>query len=148
MVFYWRNLAYPRNYEILVSKTGHRWSLLKRNLDARNGTDTLTPTENTKTMKHVVTFPDTVDQYQLIRVRIPKGSDYFAKYDQYDFMQLHEFKLFPKTIPEPPEISRKNNFDTRQSTRKTDRFFFRKMRRWLLSNGNRTYSLDSFLIDD
>lgn len=106
-VFYWRDLAYPRDYEIHGSRTGAYWTPIRANLDADNGTHTLTPTGNTKAMKHVVTVPDTAHQYQLIRVRIPKGSDYYAKYSAYDFVQLHEFKLFPDSIPEPGETDRK-----------------------------------------
>lgn len=100
-VFYWQDLAFPRRYEIEGSQTGRHWTTLKSRLDAGNGTHTLTPIKNTKSMKHVVTFPDTVPEYQFIRVTIPQGANYFTKYDVYEFVQLIEFKLFPDNIPHP-----------------------------------------------
>lgn len=100
-VFYWRDIAFPREYEILGSRNGHDWIRLAGDLNAENGTHTLSPIENMKVFEQTVNLPDTVPSVQFIKIQIPKGASYYGKYDSYDFVQLLEFKLFPAQVPTP-----------------------------------------------
>lgn len=93
-VLYWRDLAYPEQYSLYGSKTGRRWDLLAKTLNA--GTGKHMRKGGILSYRQVVDF-DTDELYQYIRVEIPKGADYYAKYPQYKFVQLQEFKLFPRS---------------------------------------------------
>lgn len=99
-VFYWRDLAYPRHYKIYGSKLKQKWTPLAVNLNAEDGQHELTPIGNMKAWKQTVDLPDTAPEVQFIKVVIPEESDYFGKYDSYNFVQLFEFKLFPHESPD------------------------------------------------
>lgn len=93
-VLYWRDLAYPEKYSIHGSRTGRKWDVLARNLNAAKGKHTRKG--GILSYRQVVEF-DTDRAYQFIRVEIPKGAPYYGKYPQYKFVQLQEFKLFPRS---------------------------------------------------
>ncbi len=93
-VFIWRRYAYPKKYRILGSKSGVYWEILAGDLNAADGEKVRKG--GIPSIKHVISLNGIEEDYQFIKVEIPKGAPYHVRYSSYNFVQLQEFKLFPK----------------------------------------------------
>jgi hypothetical protein len=119
---YWRDLAYPKEYEIWGSKFKRNWVKLADDINAADGEHELTPIGNMKAYINTVHFPDTAPEIQFVKLRIPKGASYYGHFPSYNFVQLFEFKIFPDDVSRPgPEILREDPTSSSASTNRDNR---------------------------
>jgi hypothetical protein len=95
IVFAWRDIAFPKEYHILASEDGEEWEVLASNLDAGEG-EKIRTEGGMPALCHKVKFPFLFKSFRYIQVLIEKGADYYVKYPQYKFVQILNFKVFPK----------------------------------------------------
>lgn len=88
---YWRKLAYPEDYSILVSSDKVNWKTVAKGLDAGKGAFSRSDAGDPM---QIVSVPvkDTPGRY--VKVYIKKGSSFFHKHSDWNFVQLMEVKVF------------------------------------------------------
>jgi hypothetical protein len=92
VLFWWTN-AYPERYRITASKLKRNWDVLADELNAGNG-DKVQP-GGLPSIRQIIR-PGKNASYRYIRIEIPKGSPYYTKYDEHNFVGLVELKVFPR----------------------------------------------------
>jgi len=88
---YWRKLAYPENYSVLVSSDNKDWKVVAEGLNAADGAFSRSDAGDPMQV-HSVSAKDVNGRY--IKVHIKKGSPFFHKHSNWDFVQLMEVKVF------------------------------------------------------
>ncbi len=88
---YWRRLAYPESYSILVSKDNASWTTLASNLNAGDGAFSRSDTGDPM---QIVATPAGDVSARYVKVFIKKDSPFFHKHFDWDFVQLMEVKVF------------------------------------------------------
>lgn len=96
VVIFWRNIARPGSYRIQASKLGQEWSTLAT---MSAGDTSLIKRSGMGLARHSIPLASGNEDYRYIRVLIPKDSPYHVKYNGDQFVQVFEFKLFPRYKP-------------------------------------------------
>jgi|GEM_PF-1435861 len=91
IISYWRKLAYPEDFTVMVSEDGKSWSTVKRGLNAGDGAFSRSDAGDPMV---VLNTPASGKKARYIQIFIPKGSAFFHKHDEWNFVQLMEVKVF------------------------------------------------------
>ncbi|HNW93208.1 MAG TPA: discoidin domain-containing protein [bacterium] len=91
VVTVWRRLAYPQAFRLLGSSDGINWELIEWNINAADGVEARSRTGDPL---YVVTTPVQGARYRYIKAMLTKGSRYFVKHAEWNFVQLVEMKVF------------------------------------------------------
>jgi hypothetical protein len=91
IVSYWRALAYPESFRVLVSEDNNRWTEVSSKQNAGEGAFARSDTGDPMRVVNS-TLKDINARY--IELLIDKGSPFFAKHAEWDFVQLMEVEVF------------------------------------------------------
>jgi len=110
VVIYWFAFASPRQYEIQGSVYGEKWRKLAGDLNA--GTGERLKKGGIDSLKHKIHLNEE-KEFQYIRVFIPAGAPYYKRYPQWEYVQIQEFKLFPKKFSRGGDLNLNHPVDSR-----------------------------------
>lgn len=97
--FLWRAHAYPESYNIQLFAEEDTPVHVIEGLNAGEGEEVYS--DGGMPSRHQVVELDEVEEpIRLIRVEIPLGAPYHQFFPQYDFVQILDFKVFPRELPE------------------------------------------------
>lgn len=88
---YWRKLAYPENYSVLVSADNANWAPVAENVNAADGSFSRSDTGDPM---QVVSTPANAVTARYIKILIKQGSAFFHKHMNWNFVQLMEVRVF------------------------------------------------------
>lgn len=91
VVAYWRSLAYSQNYAIKVSLNDIDWTTIGRGISGDAGLDDRSDTGDP--MKIVCTTCNGIEA-RYVQLFIAKGSAYYHKHEEWQFVQLMELKVY------------------------------------------------------
>jgi hypothetical protein len=89
IVSFWRKLAYPESLTVQVSDNNTTWTTVAENVNCGNGVYARTDQGDPMV---AVNSPASSARY--IKLLVKKGSQYFHKHSDWDFVQLMEVKAF------------------------------------------------------
>jgi hypothetical protein len=89
IVSYWRKLAYPESLTVQVSDDNATWTTVADNVNCGNGVYSYSEDGDPLI---VVNSPASPARY--IKLLVKKGSQFFHKHSEWDFVQLMEVKAF------------------------------------------------------
>jgi len=88
---YWRKLAYPENYSVLLSQDNVSWTAAAEGLNAGSGA--FSRSDSGDPMQ-VISVPLSNTSARYVKVLIKQGSPFFHKHTGWNFVQLMEVKVF------------------------------------------------------
>jgi hypothetical protein len=91
IISYWRSLAYPENFCVRLSKDKLNWSEVRSDIDAGRGA--FARSDAGDPMRVVNTLLGGM-QARYLQILIKKGSPYYVKHSDWDFVQLMEVEVF------------------------------------------------------
>jgi len=92
---YWRQLCYPQKFSLHLSLNRENWYDLGDTFDAAAGRVARSASGD-PLYEHVAGAGNRIARY--IRLTVPKGAPYYARFPSYNFVQIFELKVYP---PEP-----------------------------------------------
>lgn len=90
----WRQLAYPRAFAAYGSADGRRWERVAAGLNPETGASGYSVPGGTPW--YALTVPLGGKTFRWLKLVVPQGSDYYAKHEQWHFVQLLELKVYPR----------------------------------------------------
>jgi hypothetical protein len=93
IVSYWRALAYPESFSVLISNDQENWIEVSKKINAGEGAFARSDAGDPM---RVVNTPSDGTKVRYVQVFIEKNSPYFVKHANWDFVQLMEVQVFPK----------------------------------------------------
>ena len=88
---YWRRIAYPLNFTLKGSLDGDRWYGFGDQF-TESGSAAVSETGDPM-IEHLAAIGQYAIRY--VRMEVPKGAAIFKKFDNYNFVQLFEVKVYP-----------------------------------------------------
>ena len=92
IITYWRALAYPHFYFISFSNDNIKWEKLKKVVNLKKQKSTHIKGSGIPLIIGETDIKNIKTRY--VKIFIPKGTPYYKKYSQYNFLQLIELKIY------------------------------------------------------
>jgi len=88
---YWRKLAYPESYSVMVSSDNAAWTVVADNVNAADGVFSRSDTGDPM---QVVSTPANGATARFVKIFIKQGSPFFHKHADWNFVQLMGVRVF------------------------------------------------------
>jgi hypothetical protein len=88
---YWRRLAYPEDYSVLLSSDNSSWKTVADGLNAGKGAFSRSDAGDPM---QIISLPLDGESARYVKVLVEKGSSTFQKHADWNFVQLMEVKVF------------------------------------------------------
>ncbi|HPP88053.1 MAG TPA: discoidin domain-containing protein, partial [bacterium] len=91
---YWRAIAYSKNYYVMISSDKKKWNYIGKNIDASKGITMRSESGDPLFVNEIAAN----NKARYIRIWLAKNSEFYCKFDNWNFVQIFEIEAINNQI--------------------------------------------------